>query len=77
MSNHQDLIYDQFTKQAVPFAAAPGIKDEEALNPGDTDKIRRMFIESLDNDGLGMGTHRQGDKIRFAYPIAVLCSELS
>ncbi len=31
MSTHQDLILDQFTKQAVPFATAPGIKDEEAL----------------------------------------------
>jgi len=31
MSTHQDLIRDQFTKQAIPFATAPGIKDEEAL----------------------------------------------
>src|SRR5215831_9277463 len=31
MSTHQDLILDQFTKQALPFATAPGIKDEEAL----------------------------------------------
>src|SRR5437016_3412379 len=31
MSTHQELIRDQFTKQAVPFATAPGIKDEEAL----------------------------------------------
>jgi ubiquinone/menaquinone biosynthesis C-methylase UbiE len=45
-------------------------------NPGDADEIRRMFVESLDNDGLGMATRRQGDKIRLAYPIAVLCSDL-
>jgi ubiquinone/menaquinone biosynthesis C-methylase UbiE len=44
-------------------------------NPGDADKIRRMFVESLDNDGLGMDIRRQGDKIRFAYPIAVLVAE--
>src|SRR5262249_6238862 len=31
MPTHQDLIRDQFTKQAIPFATAPGIKDEEAL----------------------------------------------
>src|SRR6266849_5049897 len=31
MSTHQELIRDQFTKQAIPFATAPGIKDEEAL----------------------------------------------
>ena len=31
MTSHQDAILDQFTKQAVPFSTAPGIKDEEAL----------------------------------------------
>jgi ubiquinone/menaquinone biosynthesis C-methylase UbiE len=46
-------------------------------NPGDADKIRQIFVEALDNDGLGMDVRRQGDKIRFAYPIAVLCSDLS
>lgn len=44
-------------------------------NPGDADEIRRMFVQSLDNDGLGMDTRKQGDKIRLAYPIAVLCSD--
>jgi SAM-dependent methyltransferase len=28
---HRDLILDQFTRQAVPFSTAPGIKDEQAL----------------------------------------------
>src|SRR5262245_6223747 len=46
-------------------------------NPGDADEIRRMFVESLDNDGLGMDTRRQGEKIHLAYPIAALCSDLS
>jgi SAM-dependent methyltransferase len=45
-------------------------------NPGDADEIRRMFVESLDNDGLGMNTCLQGNKIRLAYPIAVLCADL-
>jgi ubiquinone/menaquinone biosynthesis C-methylase UbiE len=44
-------------------------------NPGDADKLRQMFVESLDDDGLGVGAHRVGDKIRFAYPIAVLVAE--
>ena len=30
-STHSDLILDQFTRQAVPFATAPSIKDEAAL----------------------------------------------
>ncbi len=31
MKDHRDLIRDQFTRQAVPFAGAPAIRDEEAL----------------------------------------------
>jgi ubiquinone/menaquinone biosynthesis C-methylase UbiE len=30
-SRHSDLILDQFTRQAAPFATAPSIKDEAAL----------------------------------------------
>ena len=44
-------------------------------NPGDADKLRQMFVESLENDGLGVGARRVGDKIRFAYPIAVLVAK--
>ena len=31
MQWHSDVILDQFTRQAVPFSTAPGIRDEEAL----------------------------------------------
>jgi SAM-dependent methyltransferase len=31
VSDHRDLILDQFTRQATPFATAPSIKDEAAL----------------------------------------------
>lgn len=31
MTDHKRLILDQFTRQAVPFATAPGILDEQAL----------------------------------------------
>ncbi|HYY06000.1 MAG TPA: methyltransferase domain-containing protein, partial [Candidatus Limnocylindria bacterium] len=31
MPAHRDLVVEQFTKQAVPFSTAPGIRDEEAL----------------------------------------------
>src|SRR5437879_13189122 len=31
MHSHQDTIRDQFTKQAIPFSNAPGVRDEEAL----------------------------------------------
>ena len=31
LGDHREQILDQFTRQAVPFATASGIKDEEAL----------------------------------------------
>src|SRR2546428_522326 len=31
MPAHRALIVEQFTKQAVPFSTAPGVRDEEAL----------------------------------------------
>src|SRR5262249_35592705 len=31
MSDHHDLIRDQFTRQAVPFSTAPAIADEAML----------------------------------------------
>jgi SAM-dependent methyltransferase len=31
MRTHRDQILDQFTQQAVPFSAAPGIRDQTAL----------------------------------------------
>ncbi len=31
MASHRELILDQFTRQAVPFSTAPGIRDQAAL----------------------------------------------
>lgn len=31
MASHRDRILDQFTRQAIPFSTAPGIRDEAAL----------------------------------------------
>src|SRR5262250_2991982 len=31
IESHRDQILDQFTRQAVPFSTAPGVKDEQAL----------------------------------------------
>src|SRR6267378_7413638 len=45
-ANHQDLILDQFTRQATVFSTAPAITDEEALGmivraarPGPGDRL--------------------------------------
>jgi SAM-dependent methyltransferase len=49
-----------------------GLLERSFPRPGDADVIRRLFVESLADDGLGMRTRRRGDQIVFAYPVAVL-----
>jgi hypothetical protein len=44
-------------------------------DPGDDAKIREMFRASLEDDRLGVGARRDGDTIRFAYPVAVLVAD--
>jgi hypothetical protein len=41
-------------------------------DPAHVEEIRRRFIASLDDDHLGLATHRNGGAIRFRYE-AVLC----
>jgi SAM-dependent methyltransferase len=43
-------------------------------HPGDADRVRQMFADSLADDGLGLGTRRHRDEIRFAYPVAILAA---
>ncbi|MBV8835982.1 MAG: methyltransferase domain-containing protein [Alphaproteobacteria bacterium] len=45
--------------------------------PEDIAVIRRMFEDSLQNDGLGMKTKRKGDKLLLSYPIAILAADLA
>lgn len=46
-------------------------------NPGDADRIRRLFEADLEVDGLGVGAHLLGTEIHFAYPILVVVGEKS
>jgi ubiquinone/menaquinone biosynthesis C-methylase UbiE len=68
---------------AAPRAAAYRLEsDLESLLgrsfplPGDADRIRQIFAASLADDRLGIPLEREGDMIRYAYPIAVLVSTL-
>jgi len=49
-----------------------GLLERSFPEPGDVDTIRRLFLDSLTDDGLGLGTRRRGDEIVFTYPIAIL-----
>jgi ubiquinone/menaquinone biosynthesis C-methylase UbiE len=41
-------------------------------NPGDADRIRKIFADSLADDALDLSTHRKDGKIYYSYPVAVL-----
>lgn len=43
--------------------------------PGDADKIREIFATSLADDRLGIPMSREGERIRYAYPVAVLVAD--
>jgi len=52
-----------------------GLLERSFPEPGDAGRIRQMFIDSLADDGLGLGTRRRrGGEIVFAYPVAVLAA---
>jgi SAM-dependent methyltransferase len=46
-------------------------------NPGDDEKIRRLFREDIGKDALGLGAHWQNQEIYFAYPIIILTGRKS
>jgi len=43
--------------------------------PGDADRIRETFAASLGDDRLGIPMAREGERIRYAYPVAVLVAD--
>ncbi len=58
--SHYELALDLETWLARSFPADDDIAE-----------IRRRFASSLEDDGLGLGTRRDGDNIRFGYRVAV------
>ena len=43
--------------------------------PGDADRIRDLFAASLADDRLGIATRRDGEQIRYGFPVAVLVAD--
>jgi len=52
-----------------------GVLARSFPDPGHVGTIREMFARAVDDDGMGLGTHRVGDEIRFAYSVAVLVAD--
>jgi ubiquinone/menaquinone biosynthesis C-methylase UbiE len=46
-------------------------------NPGDDQKIIAMFAASAEDDRLGIPVRREGERIEYAYPVAILVSDLA
>jgi ubiquinone/menaquinone biosynthesis C-methylase UbiE len=45
-------------------------------NAGDRERVRELVVASVENDAMGVGTYRRGDRYCFSYPIVVLVSTL-
>ena len=42
--------------------------------PGDADRLRRIYADSLASDALGIQLRRDGDRLRFAFPNTVVAA---
>jgi hypothetical protein len=49
-----------------------GLLSRSFPEPGDADRIRALFAESLADDAMGVGARRIDGAIHFAYPVAIL-----
>jgi ubiquinone/menaquinone biosynthesis C-methylase UbiE len=49
-----------------------GLLQRSFPDPADVDEIRRLFAASVDDDRLDLATRREGDRLRFGYPVAIL-----
>lgn len=74
-----------FARVGLPAPRATGYRLESDLEsllgrsfplPGDADKIRQIFAASIEDDRLGIPLRRDGETIHYAYPVAVLVSNV-
>jgi SAM-dependent methyltransferase len=62
------------TYYKLPFELE-GLLERSFPRPEDVETIRAAYTASVDGDTLGLGSHRKGDEIRAAYPVAILAAE--
>jgi SAM-dependent methyltransferase len=56
-------------------AELDGLLERSFPNPGDQDRIRKIFEDSLSDDALDMATHRRDEQIRLSFPVAILVAQ--
>jgi ubiquinone/menaquinone biosynthesis C-methylase UbiE len=52
-----------------------GLLESFFPNPGDTDKILRLFIEDVKNNILGLNSHKVGTQIHFSFPTSIIVAQ--
>jgi SAM-dependent methyltransferase len=52
-----------------------GLLERSFPNPGDADRVRRLFEDSLADDALDMAARRRDGKIYFGFPVAILTAQ--
>jgi ubiquinone/menaquinone biosynthesis C-methylase UbiE len=95
--NRMEKLRDPSHVRAMPIAELTGLFDAAGLreprvvgyelrdelenllhrsfpNPGDEIRIREIFTASAVDDRLGIPVRREGDRIHYAYPVAVLAA---
>jgi SAM-dependent methyltransferase len=55
-------------------AELDGLLSRSYPEPGDEEKVRALFLDSLADDGLGLDAHEREGRIHLAYPIAILAA---
>jgi hypothetical protein len=83
---HNELIIDQFTKQAIPFTQNGAQSAEYAVKrlltlgnvtKEDINKIRQLYIEDVQNNILGVNSHYVGTEIHFTFPTSMIIAQKS
>jgi SAM-dependent methyltransferase len=41
-------------------------------NPGDDERLRKLYADSIPNDALGLNTRRENGRIYYSFPVAIL-----
>jgi len=62
----------QLTRTAFPLELEEQLARSFPARPEDADEFRRILAAAVDDDRLGVGARRNGDRIEYAFPVAVL-----
>jgi len=80
----REELLDLFARAGLGVARTESYRLENELEdllsrsfpePGDADRLRKIYADSLANDALGVAIRRDGDKLRFGLPVSVIVGQ--